>query len=153
MKLVAFIITAVLSMLSLCVFAEDKVETIEVPKETFDAFTNRVTMMWGYIHESEDRRCAFHGGRVNQVYDFDRAEPVLIITYEDGFKFEIKIPKGNLESDAQTMTVKALNKPKLMSIAQWNAQVNNTSKTVRVLRSIKFGPGGKIIFTHDTVEK
>lgn len=152
MKLGRSIIAVIVTMSALCGFTEDVVETVEVPKATFDTFTNRVTRMWDYIHSTESNRCAFHGQRVNQLYDFDRDEPVLIITYEDGFKFEIKISKGQLE---QYTTIRMMNqtKPKLMSSAQWASQSNNSNKTVRVLRSLKFGPGGKIIFAHDIKEK
>ena len=153
MKLQVSILTAVL--LSCCGFADETVSMIEVPKETFDTFTNRVAVLWNYIHSTESNRVAFHGKRVNQEYDFDRDQPVLIITYDDGFMFEIDIKKGTLEPTGATATVKSLNqaKPRTMSSAQWNSQTNNASKTIRILRSLTFGPGGKVIFTHDTIEK
>ena len=153
MKFITTILTS--ALLSYCGFADETVSMIEVPKETFDTFTNRVAVMWGYIHSTESNRVAFHGKRTDQEYDFDGDQPVLIITYDDGFKFEIDIKKGTLEPTSATATVKSINqtKPKTMSSAQWNAQTNNASKTVRILRSLTFGPGGKIIFSHDTVEK
>lgn len=153
MKFIVTILTT--AMLSYCVFADETASMIEVPKETFDAFTNRVAVLWNYIHSTESNRVAFHGKRTNQEYDFDRDQPVLTITYADGFKFEIDIKKVTIEPTSATATVKSINqiKPKTMSSAQWNSQTNNASKTVRVLRSLTFGPGGKIIFAHDTVEK
>lgn len=153
MKFIATILTTV--MLAYCVSADEAVTMVEVPKETFDTFTNRVAVLWNYIHSTESNRVAFHGKRTNQEYDFDRDQPVLIITYDDGFKFEIDIKKVSPEPAFSTATVKSINqtKPRTMSSSQWNAQTNNTSKTVRILRSLKFGPGGRVIFTHDTVEK
>lgn len=153
MKLIASILMTVL--LSHFGFADETVSMIEVPKETFDAFTNRVAVLWDYIHSTEYNRVAFHGKRTNQEYDFDRDQPVLTITYADGFKFEIDIKKGTLEPTVATATVKHISqiKPKTMSSAQWNAQTNNTSKTIHILRSMTFGPGGKIIYMHDIEKK